>query len=152
MTPNESSFTDVRAKPEELLGDWDIEYLQLQKQIQEGKGLAPSVGNVLDSKILDRHALIWSGDTNPVDVALRRTQALLEHVMTLKDAPDLSYLQKKLDEISKKRIHSRLAKVSRDITQNDTKDLYMAVRKIGRQVALNNPLLDFDDILFNAYA
>jgi len=145
-------FTDVQAKPEKLLGDWDVEYLQLQKQIQEGKGLAKSVGNTLDSKILDRHALIWSSDTSPVDVALRRTQALLGHVKTLKDAPDLSYLQKELDEISKKRIHSGLAKVSSDFTQNDTKDLYMALRKISRQVALNNPLLDFDDILFNAYA
>ena len=65
----------------------DIEYAYLQKQIDFYKknNMPPS----LIEQTINAQALIHKSDRDPLDVLLRRTDALLSHLQQLNDTPDL---------------------------------------------------------------
>ena len=120
----------------EVVKDWEDQYRRLEKLIAgEARKQAPA------DQMLDRQALILKTDRTPLDVAIRRCQALLNRFKTLSGAPDLTALDKRLREIKARRPKA----TARDGGQ---KDLYLQVRRITRQAAFANPLLDFDEILF----
>jgi len=87
-------------------------------------------------------ALILSSDRDPVDVVLRRTNALLAHLKLMPGVPDLS-----ADE-------NRLAQLKIRNTKTPIKDtearyqLFQQITRLRRKAALSNPLLNFDHILF----
>jgi len=93
-------------------------------------------------KAYDPAALIHEGDRDPVDVILRRTAALLERLQGMAEAPDLSEAAGDL---------AALARGAASIEPNEKAArfaLFHEAMRLGRHVALANPLLDFDRILF----
>jgi hypothetical protein len=86
-------------------------------------------------------SLLWESDRTPADVALRRTAALLQYLKSMPEAPDLGALEEQL-----------AAAMSRNSGAMDDKEIYMSVRAIGRAAALANPLLDFDELIFNRWS
>jgi len=118
----------------DVLSDWRQQYDQQAKRM----------GNrtpVPVKQVYDRNALTWNTDKTPLDVQIRRTEALIENLNSLPGAPDLAELTKKLNEIKR---------TAADLPRDKAIDTYMALRKITRTAALSNPLLDFDDIVFVA--
>ena len=85
-------------------------------------------------------SLLWETDRTPADVALRRTEALLNHLKTLHNCPDLAALETQL-----------AAAKSANTNRADLKAAYLTMRKINRAAVLANPLLDFDELIFNRW-
>ena len=66
------------AAPAAVVKDWEDQHRRLEKLIAGGaRKQAPA------SQMLDGQALILKTDRTPLDVALRRTEALLKHLKTL---------------------------------------------------------------------
>ena len=94
------------------------------------------------SEVLHSASLVAETDYDPLDIILRRTRTLLADLKQMPDAPDLSGLEKRLTAL-----RASAAKVS---VENKTAryGLFEQAYKLRREVALCNPLLDFDKILF----
>jgi len=86
-------------------------------------------------------SLLWESDRTAADVALRRTAALLEHLKSMPQAPDLRALEEQWAAVK-----------ARNTEAANDKEIYLAVRAIGRAAALANPLLDFDRLIFNRWS
>jgi len=96
----------------------------------------------LKDEALRRDALIWSTDRDPLDVILRRTGALLEHIKGMERAPGL-----RLESSHLSRLKERARSTA--ITESDARQvLFDEAVNLRRVIALKNPLLGFDDILF----
>ena len=91
---------------------------------------------------LRRESLIFASDRDPVDVVLRRTEALLAHIKAMPGAPDLSDQKGELSQLKTK----NAAVVVDDVDARY--ELFEAVLRLRRTIAFSNPLLDFDRILF----
>lgn len=89
-----------------------------------------------------RDALILDSDRDPLDVLLRRTEALLADIRRLPKAPDLSGAAASLA--------SHRAQADRIPPENRAarRALFDKVCHVRRQIALANPLLNFTDLLF----
>ncbi len=90
-------------------------------------------------------ALLLESDRSPVDIAWRRTHALLEHILGMKGAPDLTRQTEALGHL-----RGRVDGVQQGHeTNEETKRvLFAAIVAVRREIALANPLLDFDRIVF----
>ena len=102
--------------------------------------------NVPD-QVFDKHSLIWPEDGGPAGTAIRRTEALLEHLSHKIGMEKLQQQDKDLQALKK----SYFA-VNWDASDSQQlpKQLpyYMTCCLIRRQLVFQNPLLDFDDMLF----
>ncbi|VGO19673.1 HzsA-related protein [Pontiella sulfatireligans] len=87
----------------------------------------------VSSQAWRQEALILETDRTPVDVILRRTQALINHLGAERH-------QRALDAL-KKRNKTGLA-------EEEQRKLFVAVAQLRRKVAFSNPLLDFDSLIF----
>jgi hypothetical protein len=94
----------------------------------------------LDKVFLDNHCLIWETDRDALDVVVRRTRALLEGLRQ-QFGLDLDGEAKALGDLEK-------AAKSAAIEGPRRKDLFVEACALQRQIALRNPLLDFDEVLF----
>ena len=88
---------------------------------------------VRPEQVFDDHALVQESDKNAVDVVVRRTEALLNHLKTMPGTPDLSALEAEFNAAGE---------------SASGKDGYLKVCAVRRKIALSNPLLDFDKLLF----
>ena len=80
-------------------------------------------------------------DRNPVDVVLRRTKALRDHLIQFSDAPDLTQESAELTRIE--------SAYTSDITEEaELRKLFTQIVAVRDRIALKNPLLDFTDVLF----
>ncbi|MBM4081207.1 MAG: hypothetical protein FJ278_16005, partial [Planctomycetes bacterium] len=96
----------------------------------------------LKREAFDEHALIWESDGGPVGTVLRRTAALLQN---LADSAKLASL------VSDCRALRAAYETAKPASDSDLyRAFYLAACALRRQVALSNPLLDFDTILFVA--
>jgi hypothetical protein len=87
-------------------------------------------------------SLILDSDSNPTDVVLRRTGALLAHLKSMPSAPNLSAEENQLTQL---KIHN--ARIP--LEDNEARyQLFEQVLRLRRKIAFSNPLLDFDRILF----
>jgi hypothetical protein len=87
-------------------------------------------------------SLILPSDRDPVDVVLRRTDALLAHLKSMPNAPDFSAEQARLAQLKIDNVRVRLE-------DGDARyRLFEQVLRLRRKIAFSNPLLDFDRILF----
>ena len=87
-------------------------------------------------------SLIFDSDRDPVDVVLRRTAALLEALQTSGSGTELSELAKQLREF-------QAAGAAIDVADVQARyALYVDVCHLRRRIALSNPLLDFNRIVF----
>lgn len=104
-----------------------------------------------DSKIANEQALIQNTDTDPLDVVLRRTNALIDD------------LQQRYPGFKADSYHTRLAALKKAAIQNgglskssatataggvSREELYTTASLLRREVALANPEVDFDTLLF----
>ena len=122
--------------------DSDAEFIELETFIaQRGK----RDNQRLEREAFRREALILESDRSPVDVIWRRTNALLKHLKTVADAPDLTVEAEMLNSLSAEVESARTAPPP---SAEELKDLFGRIRTIRRRIALSNPLLDFDRILF----
>lgn len=78
-------------------------------------------------------ALIFQSDQTPVDVILRRTQALIDQLKNSSEQHALNQLKMKNRS---------------NLTQKEQLALFMEIAAVRRRVAFSNPLLDFDSLLF----
>lgn len=83
-------------------------------------------------------ALILPADRDPLDVVLRRTAALRDHLQRLLNGPDLAAESAQLDDVNR-----RAAEPSAN-----RRALFDEAIAVRRRIAFRNPLLDFDSIVF----
>jgi len=90
---------------------------------------------------LREEALILDGDRDPLDVILRRTEALLADIGRMPEAPNLANLAGELGDLRAEA--GQTAVENRDARRA----LFDRVCHLRRRIAFANPLLDFDEIL-----
>jgi hypothetical protein len=98
--------------------------------------------------MMDDHARILCSDRDVLDVCLRRLQALLDHLMAMPGPPNLKNEQDTLDGLKQR--SASIKPTGRD-SEALRKHLFMESRSLARRVSLQNPLLDFDGIIFNTF-
>ncbi len=114
------------------------EWEELTAQIRKGV-----TGGRFKAEALDTQALILTGDKDPLDVVLRRTNALIRHFKRdgkLAGAVVGSF-EKKWNTLSAK---AEAVEVS---NSDARRELYNQVCALRRQVAFANPLVDFDSVI-----
>jgi len=143
------SFDDV---PADIQADWDTQYVHIDSMISgwytdgwPGEHYFPITINgqvrgknyeEIEREVLDKQALILRTDEDPLDVVIRRTQALIRH---LKEQDGESQF---LDSLG-----NALETISQN-TSGSRKEFYKDVCLIRRQAAFTNSLLDFDSLIF----
>ncbi|HJN10125.1 MAG TPA: discoidin domain-containing protein [Pirellulaceae bacterium] len=119
------------------LTELEVQYISLRHDLRKRANMLK-----IADEIYRPEASILETDRDPLDVVLRRTAALLADVRELTGAPDLSALQKALTELQ---ADAQKAEVEEDEARFK---IYEEVCRVRREIALSNPLLDFDKILF----
>jgi len=116
------------------------EFTQLQQQIDFYRSNDMPARLVVETLRAD--ALVLPTDRDPVNVTLRRTRALLEHLVTMPGAPSLD-----AEDVRLARLEVRAGELP--IERGDARRaLFDEVVDLRRTIALRNPLLDFDDVAF----
>ena len=133
----------------DLAAEWRDQFEELQQRIaarQEAaaalKGALSKTPARIEAEAFRRDALIHERDRHPADVVLRQVAALLTHLETeLGVDPQLA---------QRRRLHSLMAAGERTLQADGSARyrLYTSACRLRREVALANPLLDFDKILF----
>lgn len=116
------------------------EYASITDQIAQWNA-NPEAHARLQREALNPAALIFETDRDPVDVVLRRTQALLADIRAMANAPDVSG--------EARRLHVLASDAKRNAPDSPMrKDLFAELCALRRAIAMQNPLLDFDRIVF----
>ena len=123
---------------------WQAEYNELSRRLADRGTDAAGLHKRAPAKILDTHSLITDADRNPLDVVMRRTEALLHHLIRTHDNAEH---QDMLQELHSLREQSGTNALSKKAASSGT-SLFNRVCGLRRRAALSNPLLDFDGILF----
>jgi hypothetical protein len=98
--------------------------------------------HVLEDQVFRSESLILPSDRDPVDVVLRRTDAVLHEVLRLGATVDLKPVEAEL-----RKLGARAAKT--DPRQVDARrELFADLCRLRRAIVLANPLLAFTDIVF----
>ncbi|WP_197231490.1 HzsA-related protein [Novipirellula artificiosorum] len=153
---------DLTPSPAELQASWEQDYAYLEGLIADGGGEAGlftpgAQASTQANNVANRHAHIWVNDRRPLDVQLRRTAALLEKLHAIRQAtPNASEMGTQLDELQQQyeRFRQKASTFARSKGEKDAdadKSLYLELRRLNRSIVLSNPLLNFDDILFNRW-
>ena len=132
---------------------WESDYSQLRQKLGQKAVLAKTSASMArGAQALDKQALLWDSDNTPLDVQLRRTEALINHLETLAGSPDLSSIESELQGIKTRRNTMGLAKLSSEAAAAQDMALYIELRALTRQVAFANPVFDFDEIILTSTA
>ena len=130
----------IISSPDITAQESEIEYAYIQQQIKfYHKNNTPAA---LTNQTFHRQALILPFDKDPLDVVLRRTDALLQHLKTMDNAPDLTHEQNELENLKQSADQISPRKKKR------RKELFDDLINLRRKIAFKNPLLDFDSLLF----
>jgi hypothetical protein len=138
-----STGLSVRANDPGVLQSWTDEYDSLTSNLSAGHGLSKQLANGAASVAANPQSLLFPTDRTPLDVVLRRTEALIEDTKKLSGAPNLSSFEQRLQSLKTRR--TGLAKSAGTQTQ---KDMFIEASLLRREVALANPLIDFDSLVF----
>jgi len=87
-------------------------------------------------------ALIFESDRDPLDIILRRTRTLLDHIKGMNKAPGFGREQQMLTELEREAAKTETGNTER------RQDLFRKAHSLRRDIAFRNPLLDFDKLLF----
>ena len=96
----------------------------------------------LQREALNAAALLSAHDRDPLDVVLRRSQALLNDLARQPDGPDLTAERQDLE-----RLAAAAAAVAPE-RESERQTLFRQVCGVRRRIAFRNPLLSFDRIAF----
>ena len=127
--------------PAWILKEEQAQFETLQKVIAEQRRDAAR-GKVLAEQTFRREALILDSDRDPLDVALRRTEALLTHLQRMNRGTDLSGPAAQLAQLKTR------CTATEPNAAAARRTLFGEVLRVRRTIALSNPLLNFDRILF----
>ncbi len=119
----------------DLEGVWAKQYDTVSREISQR-----SQFERIADQVFRADSMILKGDSNPLDVILRRTAALAKHIQSLPGAPKLTAPLAALGKCQ------AAAKNAKDETAR--RKLFTDVARIRREISLSNPLLDFDKIAF----
>lgn len=127
----------VRADvPDYVRTFWEANYDVLNEKIATFDSLQ-SVERDIHEATLTPHAHpmahILDADRNPYDIVVRRTEALIEHLKLMPGGTDLAAIESEFQGLK---------------GRSGSKEDYLEVCALRRRVALMNPLLDFDEILY----
>lgn len=126
---------------------WEQQYHELRQEMDK-KYLAKTTAAPGDA--FDTNALILASDNTPVDVILRRTRLLLQDLKGKEKQSKWTELEQELNKLERRKNSGKLAKRSAQSTEEE-KELYLEISALNKRIAFENPLLDFDDILFVGY-
>jgi len=120
---------------------WNAEYGELLGQIKRLKRSNKRRRDRLKAEALDKQAMILPADTDPLDVVLRRTTALIRYFKR----------RKMLSSSVLSKFASQLAGLSATAQSTSQpaarKSLFLRACALRRKTALANPLLNFDNIV-----
>ena len=130
----------ARASKSDITQSWHEDYARIQREI------ATHQADTLP--IMDEAARVLDSDRDVLDVHLRRLQTLVDTLKNMEGGPNLQNEQDTLNRL-------KLKSASMGPTKADAvakrKDLFIKSRGLARRVALQNPLLDFDELIFNTF-
>jgi hypothetical protein len=115
----------------------EMQYEIIRRNIANRRRISKYADQVFGSE-----SLILNSERDPVDVVVRRTAALLDDLRGASSAPDLAVM-----EVELKKLQSACNEVA-VIDAERRFELFKEVCTLRRRIALSNPLLDFDKILF----
>jgi len=98
----------------------------------------------VSSQALAKEALILESDRDPLDVVLRRTEALAGHIASMAGAPKET-IATLTGELKTLRAAAAKADVGNAVAR---RELFDTVCTLRRKIAFANPLLNFDKVLF----
>ncbi len=127
--------------PVNNIGEIDAEYNNLLFQITN-KEKDPLVISKLKNESFSEQSLIWKTDKTPLDVIARRTDALLTHLIERKNNRKLELLRQQFEKLL---VQKKSILVERE---EIVKELFAKFYELRRTIAFNNPLLDFNQIIF----
>ncbi len=144
-----SGMCPVCAKGNSYITDfWEQQFAEIDKNINEHK-LGKTTSAPQDN-IFDENALILPTDKDPADVMLRRTRLLLEDIKCKRRSGEMLELEHRLEKLINEGMTPNLAKTTTTDPQL-RKDLFIQASELSREIALANPLMDFDTIVFIGY-
>ena len=121
---------------------WENEYLHLEFQLDRYSKLKDGYHNRLVNETYDPQAYLLPEDSDPLDIVIRRTEALIADLSS-KGVGGLSSFSDDLASIKSQ---------AQGITnKDDRRAKYREVRALQRDVSFKNPLLSADTLLFNRF-
>ncbi len=135
-----------------VLEDYKMQYSEIADAISSGGNAALSKKTSPgEEKIRNTHALILETDKSPLDVVIRRTEALIGNLTRRHPAFIGKNYLARLSEI--KKAAAQMPGLSKTAVggaagAQSVENLYIAASMLRREVALANPLIDFDTLLF----
>lgn len=127
---------------------WEQQYIELEQKMEK-RSLAKAI--VAPKDMLDTNALILTSDNTPVDVIFRRTRLLLQDLKSRKRSSKWAMLEQELRKLEQGKNLKGLAKSSSVQNTVGDKEIFREISALNKRIALENPLLDFDDLLFVGY-
>lgn len=121
----------------DLTAEWRIQHAGLERQMAD-RAWCERVA----AQVEHPAALIEAGDRDPLDVVLRRSRVLLDHLRACLPAPGLAVEAESLQ---------RLERESAALAVDDKAGRYRMYERacaLRRRIAFRNPLLDFERIVF----
>ena len=121
------------------------EYALLNKQLQQrkpGDKQYDTCQKRLRNERWHPEALLLESDRDPLDVVLRRTQALLNDIRKLDAAPNLLQEAQQLNQLQ------QAASDTETADSESRWNLFGKTCKLRRKIAFSNPLLNFDKLIF----
>jgi hypothetical protein len=143
VTPVHSTGFSVRGNDPGVVKSWADEYDSLANNLSASRGLSKQAENAAASVAANPQSLLFPSDRTPLDVILRRTEALLLDIKKMSGAPNMSSFERRLQALKAK--PAGLAKTAGAQAQ---KDAFMEASLLRREIAFANPLLNFDSLIF----
>jgi len=117
---------------------WGDEYQRLSYDLDPGnKVLRWYDESKVKDYVFNEQALITELDNSPLDIILRRTEALLNDLSQMDGAPDLSSERNQLNQLATEAPNA-----------SDEEAMFKEIAALRRKVAFKNPLISFDEIVF----
>ena len=133
--------------PKYVIEHWENEFAALESELEvKRKHYERDQDPYEGDRLLDRHSCILPEDRTPFDVESRRTKALIDLLREQHEVGFLSSARNRL-ALLRKEVKNRVA-LSGTATRAEALSDYFAVAALRRRVAMSNPLLDFDSLLF----
>jgi len=98
------------------------------------------------AQALRTESTFFDTDQNPVDVVLRRTKALLNLLTQLPDALNLERETAELTQLEKE--YTPDSADEQKANEKTLRELFRRIMALRDKIALKNPLIDFNDVLF----
>jgi hypothetical protein len=138
-----ASAADLANASADLTPDqaWQHEYDETAGQLNKLKTSSKHRRELLAAQALDPQALVQPADVDPLDVVLRRTNALISHFKSraLLPAAITGGFDVRLGKLT--------AEAKLTTSEEARRKLFFAVCELRRAVVFANPLLDFDNIV-----